>query len=77
MRALTAVLLSIALTGSAFAETPLAPGKPAGVQNAQIESGTLILVGGAAIVAAGIAIAVSNDNNGSTPATTTTTATTS
>ncbi len=82
MRALTAVLLSIALTTSlagsaAFAETPLAPGKPAGIHKAQLENGTIIILAGAAVVAAGIAIAVSNDSNNTTPATTVATTTTS
>ncbi len=80
MRALTATVLSIALTASlagsaAFAETPLAPGKPAGVHKAQLENGTIILVAGVAVVAAGIAVAVSNNNNNVTPATTATTTT--
>ncbi len=80
MRALTAPVLSITFTASlagsaAFADTPLAPGKPAGVQKAQLENGTLIIVAGVAVVAAGIAIAVSNGNNNNTTATAATTTT--
>ncbi len=80
MRALTAAVLSIALTtslaGAAFAQTPLAPGKPAGVRKAQLEAPTLIILAGVAVVGAGVAIAVSGDNNNATPATATTTTTT-
>ena len=59
-------ITAAALVGSsAFAATAggaLAPGKPAGVQKAQTETGAILLgIGGAAILA-GIAIVVSNES---------------
>ncbi len=75
MRVPVAAALSIILTGSGAlaAEPALAPGKPAGVHKAQMESSSLILVAGVAVVAAAVAIAVSgDDNNAIAPATTST-----
>jgi len=84
-KAIATSVLALAMgTSAAWADTaaPLAAGKPAGVKAAQNESdNTLLWVGAAAIVAGGIALAVSgNDDNGITtpqtstnPPTTTTT----
>jgi hypothetical protein len=75
MRAPIAAILSLVLTGTAaLAETPLAPGKPAGIHQAQMQTPTLLIVAGVAVVAAGIALAASGgSNNNTTVATTTTT----
>ncbi len=54
------------VASSAFAaDTALAPGKPAGTHQAQLEigTGTLILGLGAAAVIAGVAITVSNQSS--------------
>ena len=66
MRTLMAVALSATLLAStALAEEvgPLAPGKPAGVKQAQMNTTGWVLVG-AGVVAA-IAILVASDSNGS------------
>lgn len=65
--AVLAVAVALAMTGShALAEGMLAPGKPAGVQQAQHRHRNLLLIGGVtAAVVAGIAIAVTNSDNGS------------
>lgn len=67
MRLFVSVLLTTALVGStAFAgETSngLAPGKPAGVHQAQMEDHTLVIGLGLGLVAAGIAIAASSSNS--------------
>ena len=65
MRTLTAVALSatlLASTALAGEAGPLAPGKPAGVKQAQMNTTGWVLVG-AGVVAA-IAIAVASDSNG-------------
>ena len=69
----TALFASNALAGDAG--TSLAPGKPAGVKDAQMMDHTVVIGLGVALVAAGIAIAVSSGNNHNAPATVTTTAT--
>jgi hypothetical protein len=60
-----AITAAALIGSSAFAATAggaLAPGKPAGVQKAQTETGAIILgIGGAAILA-GIAIVVSQES---------------
>lgn len=92
MRALTSIALAAALTASsAFAgETGSLPsGKPAGVQQAQLQGNGVLIVLGLAIAAGGIALVCSegSGNNittstsgttstGSTTTTTTTTTTT-
>jgi hypothetical protein len=76
-----AVTLATMVATSAFAADAgaLAPGKPAGVKNAQIGTGTLLVGAGAVAIVAAVAIIVSNqsgDRNGQTsfpPATTTST----
>jgi len=77
MRTIGAVLLASSLiASSAFADVgaPLAPGKPAGVKQAQATDNTLLLVLGLGVVAGGIALVASG--NGKTTGTTTTTTTT-
>lgn len=69
MRAmLAAVLTTTLLTSTAFAaDGALAPGKPAGTQQAQIESGGVMLVVGIVALAAVIAVVASTtQGNGST-----------
>ena len=64
-KAMTAMVVVAAMAGSQAlaADGSLAPGKPAGVHEAQ-RSPNLLLIGGAALVAvAGIAIAVSGSSN--------------
>ena len=69
-----AILASSLIVSSAFAATnaaaPLAPGKPAGVKNAQAADNTLLMVLGLGVVAGGIAVA-SGSGNGSVTTTTT------
>jgi hypothetical protein len=64
-KALTAAALAAVLTSSqamAADNAPLAPGKPAGLQAAQLGTGTtVLLLAGAAIV---IAIAIVTSNSG-------------
>jgi hypothetical protein len=54
----------LTFTSQAFADvTPLAPGKPAGVHNAQFEGGTgMLVVAGAALI--GITAALASAGNG-------------
>jgi hypothetical protein len=66
MRILTAIVLSSALTASAAMAAdvgPLAPGKPAGVKQAELNTTTWVLLGAGAITA--IAIGVASSSNGS------------
>jgi hypothetical protein len=69
------VLASSLLVSSAFAATnaaaPLAPGKPAGVKQAQAADNTLLMVLGLGVVAGGIALVASGNGNGSVTTTTT------
>ena len=70
-------VMAISTTGLAQAASPLSPGKPAGVRQAQMteeEEIGLVAVGVAAV--AGIAILASNHHHAATPATGTTTTTT-
>ena len=68
MRDLVAALLSISLMAStalAAGSDPLAPGKPAGVRQAQevgVSSTALVIIAG--IVVAGVAIGLSTSSNG-------------
>jgi len=71
-----AILASSLVVSSSFAATtnsnaPLAPGKPAGVKQAQMEGNTLLLVLGVGVVAGGIALVASGSGNGSVTTTTT------
>ena len=74
MRAIGAALLALTMSVSiALAdEGPLAPGKPAGTHQAQIETGGVLLVVGIVAVAAVIAVVASTTtgNSSSTPSTT-------
>jgi hypothetical protein len=73
-----AILASSLIVSSAFAASTavtLAPGKPAGVKQAQMmDNNTLLLVLGLGVVAGGIALVASG--NGHSAVTTTTTTTT-
>ena len=60
MRTLTAIVLSSALTASAAMAAdvgPLAPGKPAGVKQAELNTTTWVLLGAGAITAIAIGVA--------------------
>lgn len=68
------LVAAAAMAGSqalaAGADMPLAPGKPAGVQQALRHGPNLLLIGGvAALVTAAVVVAVVNSNNGSCSAT--------
>jgi hypothetical protein len=76
----TAILITALSASTVFAAStgPLAPGKPAGVRQAQDDDNghTMLLIAGATLVGIGIALAVSNnDNNNNLPSTTTPVAT--
>jgi hypothetical protein len=74
MRSFLAPVLALALTASgalAADNGPLPAGKPAGVQQANLAGHGLFLLVGAGLIAAGIAIAVSNGNSNN-PSTSTT-----
>lgn len=80
MRALipTTLSLLLAVSGAAIGAEPTAPlpaGKPAGVKDAQLATNTLVLIGGVAVVAAGIAL-VASDGDDSPPPVSTATGTT-
>lgn len=90
MRVVPAVILSFLLVpaSGAFAETSLAPGKPAGLHNAQFEDGNgMFVVAGAALIGITVALATagsgpsasgtsSGGSGGSTSTSTSTTGTT-
>jgi hypothetical protein len=69
-----AILASSLIVSSAFAATdaaaPLAPGKPAGVKQAQAADNTLLIVLGLGVVAGGISLVASGGGNGSVTTTT-------
>lgn len=70
-------LAATLLTTSAYAAgteiaSPLPAGKPAGVKQAQIAGGGLLLIAGIAIVAGGIALVASEGNSGNNVSVTTT-----
>ena len=80
MRTIGAALLASSLiASSAFAASdasaPLAPGKPAGVKQAQIADNTVLLVVGLGVVAAGIALVASGNGHATESSTTTSTGT--
>ena len=68
----TALFASNALAGDVSGA--LAPGKPAGVKDAQVVDNTLVIGLGVALVAAGIAVAASSGNSHNVTSVTTTTA---
>ena len=72
MRAIVAVLLAmtVMVPGAFAGEGALAPGKPAGIRNADIEGGGVLLVAGIVAVAAVIAVVASNTQGNSTSNTT-------
>lgn len=71
MRAIGAALVAMTMTfSSAFAaDGPLAPGKPAGTKQAQIETGGVLLVAGILVVAGAIALVASTTQGKSTSST--------
>lgn len=72
MRAIGAALVAMTMTiSSAFAaDGMLAPGKPAGTKQAQIETGGVLLVAGILVVAGAIALVASTtQGNGSSSST--------
>jgi hypothetical protein len=73
MRTMIATLLasSLLVSSAIAADAPLAPGKPAGVRQADIEAGGVLLWVGVLGLAAGIAVLASN-TQGSTAAPATT-----
>jgi hypothetical protein len=79
MRTLIAVALATSLVSSAVlaAEVgPLAPGKPAGVKQAELSTTSWVLIGTGAVAAIAIGVAASSNgspNPGSTPIAVTTT----
>ena len=74
MRAFGSALAALTMMAStALAEAPvgpLAPGKPAGTKEAQLEAGGVLLVAGIVALAAVIAVVASTTQGKSTPATT-------
>ena len=72
-----AIVASSLIVSSAFAATdaaaPLAPGKPAGVKQAQATDNTLLIVLGLGVVAGGIALVASGGGGNPVAGTTTTT----
>jgi len=72
MRAFGAALLAMTMmvSGASAAEGALAPGKPAGIRQADIESGGVLLVAGIVAVAALIAVVASSTQGNSTTPTT-------
>ena len=76
MRVIGSALIAMTMMiSTALAEVPassqgaLAPGKPAGAKQAQLEGGGVLLVAGIVALAAVIAIIASTTNNNSTPST--------
>jgi hypothetical protein len=72
MRAFASALVAMTMmASSALADAgPLAPGKPAGTKEAQLEAGGVLLVAGIVALAAVIAVVASTTQGNSTPATT-------
>jgi hypothetical protein len=71
MRAIGAALVAMTMTvsGAFAADGALAPGKPAGTKQAQIETGGVLLVAGIVAVAAVIAVVASTTQGNSTAST--------
>ena len=61
-----AILASTLIVSSAFAAAPLAPGKPAGVKQAQSQGNTVMVAVGIGIVAAGAALLATGNSSTST-----------
>ena len=64
------MMVSGTISGAFAAEGALAPGKPAGVRQADIEAGGVLLVAGIVAVAAVIAVVASTTQGNSTSSTT-------
>jgi hypothetical protein len=66
-----ALLITFLSAPAVFAapNAPLAPGKPAGVRQAQEDGRTMLLIAGAALVGIGIALSISDGGNSATTAT--------
>lgn len=73
MRAIGAALVALTMTfsGAYAADGALAPGKPAGTKQAQIETGGVLLVAGILAIAAVIAVVASTTQGNSAPTGTT------
>jgi hypothetical protein len=72
MKRFTVVSLFLALSSPVMADGTLAPGKPAGVHQAELNMGNAwLLVSGAAVIAVAVAVATSG---GDSPAVATTSA---
>jgi hypothetical protein len=71
MRAIGAALVAMTMTvsGAFAADGALAPGRPAGTKQAQIETGGVLLVAGIVAVAAVIAVVASTTQGNSTAST--------
>ena len=67
-----AVLMAALPAAAAGTDQPLAPGKPAGVKQAQATDNALTIAFGVGLLAAGIAIATTGGNGNNTVTTTTT-----
>lgn len=70
-KAMTAMVVVVAMAGSQAlaADGSLAPGKPAGVHEAQRSPNLLLIGGAAAIAVVGIAVAISGSSSASCDAT--------
>jgi hypothetical protein len=75
MRVISSALVALTMTvsGAFAADGTLAPGKPAGTKQAQIETGGVLLVAGIVAVAAAIAVVASTTQGNSTSSTSGTT----
>ena len=74
-RLLTAIVASALLISPAFAtdessRAPLAPGKPAGVHQADLSTPTLIGLGFVAVIGLGIGLVISNEGDQKSTSTT-------
>ena len=58
--------IALAVPGTSFAG-PLAPGKPAGVHEAQMADKEWLVVGGIGLVVAGLLVATAGGGHGATP----------
>lgn len=73
MRAIATAILALSISSQAIAAEaagPLAPGKPAGVQQAAIETGGVIMWVGILAVAGGIAAIASTTQGSGSPSST-------
>jgi hypothetical protein len=61
------IAIALSISGTAFAG-PLAPGKPAGVRQAQMVDKEWLVFGGLGVLAAGLLIATAGGGNSTAPA---------